>query len=262
MIADLVSVIIPIYNTDKYLDKCLNSIINQTYKNIEIILIDDGSTDNSLDICKKYEHVDNRIKLLSTENKGVSSARNLGIKYSTGEYIIFIDSDDFIELNMIESLYTNIKNVDISICNYYKVKNNKKTKNLSIKYDGIIDNNKFFKYLFEDNTYGGYLWNKLIRKNVLEGCLFDEKINYMEDLIFLAQVSKNCYKVYYKSDLFLYNYVLRENSLISNQKINELNLDSFEKVINILEKDIDLKNKCLCDYIFCAMKIKFKLKPL
>ena len=102
---DLISIIIPIYNVEKYMEKCLNSVVNQTYNNIEIILIDDGSKDKSREICDNYAKKDNRIKVVHKENNGVSSARNTGIDMSKGKYITFIDSDDYIDTDYIETLY-------------------------------------------------------------------------------------------------------------------------------------------------------------
>ena len=101
----LISIIVPIYRVEEYLDKCLSSIINQTYKNLEIILVNDGSDDNSIKIAKKYAKKDERIKIIEEDNKGLSCARNTGINASTGKYITFVDSDDFIEENYIEVLY-------------------------------------------------------------------------------------------------------------------------------------------------------------
>ena len=97
-----ISIIVPIYNTEKYLGNCLNSIINQTYKNLEIILINDGSTDNSLSICNNYKNKDNRIKIVNKTHTGVSDTRNIGIKNATGEYIGFVDSDDYIEQDLLK----------------------------------------------------------------------------------------------------------------------------------------------------------------
>ena len=102
---DIISIIVPVYNVEKYLDKCIDSIINQTYKNIEIILIDDGSTDQSSAICDKYSKLDKSIKVIHKKNGGISDARNEGTKITTGSYLMFIDSDDYIDSNMIEELY-------------------------------------------------------------------------------------------------------------------------------------------------------------
>ena len=135
MMDKLVSIVVPVYNVDKYLDKCVNSIINQKYKNLEIILVDDGSTDESGKKCDLWAEKDNRIRVIHKENGGLSDARNVGIDNSKGYYISFIDSDDFIENDMIEVLLKEIKenNCDISICGYYKTYVDK---------DEIIDNSK------------------------------------------------------------------------------------------------------------------------
>ena len=113
-----ISVIVPIYNVEKYLEKCLDSIINQTYKNLEIILVNDGSTDSCRDIMEKYAKLDKRIIIVDKTNGGLSDARNAGTKIATGKLISYIDSDDYIEKDMIEYLYKGIKeyNSDISIC--------------------------------------------------------------------------------------------------------------------------------------------------
>ena len=116
----LISIIVPVYNVEKYLSKCIDSIINQTYKNIEIILIDDGSTDSSGAICDKYALVDSRIHVLHIENSGVSNARNVGLNHATGDYIGFVDSDDYIEPNMYELLLEELiaDDVDVVQCNH------------------------------------------------------------------------------------------------------------------------------------------------
>ena len=135
-----VSVVIPVYNVDKYLSCCLNSVINQTMTDIEIILVNDGSTDNSEEICKEYEKKDSRVVYIKQENKGVSVARNIGKKYSKGEYIIFIDSDDEMNLSMIQKLYCDIKenNADIAICGIQRVKEKSDIKE-DISYHNIVN---------------------------------------------------------------------------------------------------------------------------
>ena len=119
----LISIIIPVYNVEKYLDKCINSVLMQTYKNIEILLINDGSTDSSGQICESYAKKDSRIKVIHKENGGLSDARNVGIEHSTGSYIMFVDSDDYIDCNMASVLYNllNSTNSDMAICNCTKV---------------------------------------------------------------------------------------------------------------------------------------------
>ena len=122
-----VSIIVPVYNVEKYLERCLESLINQTYKNIEIIIINDGSTDNSLRILKEYERIDSRIKLIDKNNEGLSQTRNVGINIATGEYITFVDSDDWIELDLLKILINLIKenNGDVALCSYVREYNEK-----------------------------------------------------------------------------------------------------------------------------------------
>ena len=129
----LVSVIIPVYNTAKHLPTCLNSIINQTYQNLEIIVIDDGSTDNSSEIIKQYNEKDNRIKAFTQKNQGLSAARNTGLKNATGKYVTFVDSDDMIETNMIEKLLLALEKTksDISVCSFKERTTNGKEKHFN-----------------------------------------------------------------------------------------------------------------------------------
>lgn len=117
------SIIVPIYNVEKYLPRCIESILNQTFREFELILINDGSTDNCKEICEKYKKIDSRIIVVNKKNGGVSSARNFGIDISRGEYIGFVDPDDFIDANMYEILFNtaNSYNSDMVICDYYKV---------------------------------------------------------------------------------------------------------------------------------------------
>ena len=115
MFADKVSVIVPVYNVEKYLDECVNSIINQSYSNLEIILVDDGSSDTSGQKCDTYKAVDNRIKVIHKKNGGLSDARNVGIEIATGEYISFIDSDDYVSEIFIESLVNKVNNTDCKV---------------------------------------------------------------------------------------------------------------------------------------------------
>ena len=117
----VISIIVPVYNVEKYLDRCIQSILVQSFKKFELVLINDGSTDNSLKICQKYREEDNRIVLISQPNKGLSAARNTGLENIHGEYVCFIDSDDFVEKNYLRSLYNNLEKnkADISICEYF-----------------------------------------------------------------------------------------------------------------------------------------------
>ena len=156
---DKISIIVPIYNTEKFLDKCLNSLVNQTYKNIEIILIDDGSTDNSLNICLDYQKKDNRIKVIHQENKGLSGARNRGFEESTGDYIWYIDSDDYIENDSLKVIKPYLDKYDIIVFNFNEIRDNRVIKIKDTKeYDNVNQ-----KYML---SYA-MAWNKIFNRKIL-----------------------------------------------------------------------------------------------
>ena len=123
----LISIIIPVYKVEKYLEKCIKSVLDQTYKNLQIILVDDGSPDNCGNICDNYAKIDNRIEVIHKENGGLSDARNVGLKKARGKYIGFVDSDDYVSNEMFENMYNTLvnNNADVSICNFYTVIDNK-----------------------------------------------------------------------------------------------------------------------------------------
>lgn len=170
----LISVIIPIYNAQKYLSRCMESITKQSYKNLEIILINDGSKDDSLVICEQYRKNDSRIVLVNQENKGVSYCRNYGVGIAKGEYIIFIDSDDYISDNMIETLYSEQKreNADMVQCGYQILyENNSISKN--IYHEKLIESKeKILKFYFHNLELCVVPWNKLIRKELMKEIRF------------------------------------------------------------------------------------------
>lgn len=263
---DLISIIVPIYNVEFYLEKCLDSIINQTYREIEIILINDGSSDDSKAICEKYESIDNRIRLINSVNKGVSSARNTGLEVSNGKYILFIDPDDWMEENMIEKLYTNLvkTNSDISVCNYYEVNNgNKYSNNLLI--ERVFDTEKFLYYSLDERYFRGYLWNKLYCRHVIfcdnNHIKFDKNIHMCEDLLFNYKVALNSSKICYTDDK-LYNYLQRENSALSSQfNMKEASrLLIFKELIDVASKyNNKLVQQISFEYVSAAIDIKYKM---
>lgn len=163
---NLVSVIVPVYNVAQYVAECLNSLLNQTYRNLEIIVVDDGSTDNSLQICNTFLS-DTRVKVFHKENGGLSDARNYGLEKATGDFVLFIDSDDFLDLDMIRVLYSNLQstNSDISICGSYKYYSKDKVipnqKNCELV---CLDRIKAIEWLYDFDHYGVGVWNKLLKK--------------------------------------------------------------------------------------------------
>lgn len=219
-----ISVIIPIYNAEKYIEKCINSILNQTFKNIEIILVNDGSTDNSRIICEKYKNKDKRIRLFNIENNGVSSARNLGIESSRGKYIMFCDSDDYVERTWCEELYNLINGngnsytgCAITTMNYRNFKYDEKIDNLSTKEYEIISKKEYFCIyhlkLFNSNC------NKIYEKKIIldNNIRFDKNLSLGEDLIFNLQYLRYTEDKIIFTNKSLYNYVLKDKESLDNK---------------------------------------------
>ncbi|MBP3596061.1 MAG: glycosyltransferase family 2 protein [Clostridia bacterium] len=180
---ELISVIIPIYNSEIYLREGISRVLKQTYNNIELILINDGSTDKSLEICKEFEKKDSRVKVYSQENKGVSSARNLGLENANGKYIVFIDSDDNIKSEFLKNLHTAIKLNDCEVA----VENTsiyKKNINKSI----ILEKENILKELFLERKFWAVLHGKIIDRKVIGEKRFNIKMSISEDLDFLYRV--------------------------------------------------------------------------
>ncbi len=210
-----ISIIIPVYNVEKYLEKCLNSLICQIANNDEIILVDDCSTDSSEKICRAYEKKYENIHYYKQEkNSGPSRTRNFGLKKAQGKYISFIDSDDFVENNYIDVMIENMQNYDLVICAYYLVYEAKKEKRIvSMKGQGL--NNKNIVELLKNNEMLNSLWNKMYKTEIIKKnqITFDEGESRGEDLLF------NLDYIYYAknnilvSDKPLYNYIMKETGL-------------------------------------------------
>lgn len=182
---DLVSIIIPVYNAEKYLETCLNSVINQTYKNLEILLINDGSTDNSEEICEKFKKTDSRIKLYYTINSGPGFARNLGLSRAIGDYIMFVDSDDSVDTKIVEILMEELKKNDGDVSASYVLPSHEQIYYEKMN-EGICDKKTFIQYLLSDNIKS-YLMGKIYKKKLWENVRFpiDMKV---EDVAVLYKV--------------------------------------------------------------------------
>lgn len=240
-----ISIIIPIYNVEQYLSQCLDSVIHQTYKNLEIILINDGSTDNSGKICNEYAKMDNRIRVFHKKNEGVSSARNMGLNNCTGDFIGFVDPDDFIEYNMYEILYNEQQrtNADIIWCNYslyYSL--NKQilgeiNSNISYNLLNINEKNDFYSDLFYKYKMKAYLWNKLYKKEIFSYIKFPYKKNF-EDLFIFVYLMSQANKISFINKN-LYYYRQRDSSICHKNDIHSIfNLDMIESYI---KSSIDYK---------------------
>lgn len=207
----MVSVIIPIYNVQVYLDKCLLSVINQTYKNLEIILINDGSTDQSLNICEIYAKKDNRIRIINQANSGVSKARNKGLDLAKGDYIAFVDSDDYLELDMIEKMvnYINKNQVDIICCGYNEVSESGNLLKISTQGNQngeILTNRQTLDVLFTTEILKGFLFNKLFKRECIDRERLPEDLDICEDFYFFSKLLCKDIKIMYVNDR-LYNHV-------------------------------------------------------
>lgn len=237
---DKVSIIVPIYNVEGYLSKCLDSIIRQTYSNIEIILVNDGSTDNCLEICNNYKKKDRRIVVIDKENGGLSEARNTGIEISTGKYIMFIDSDDWISINMVEKLYDLIyeANACIAQCDFIRVYDEKQINTSKEKEKIMVMNNRdILKRIYDKNgVKNTVVWNKLYSKKLFDNIRFPVgKLH--EDEFTTYKILDSCTKIIDTNEI-MYYYRQREGSIV-NSEFNIKKLD----VITAIEERIDYFNK-------------------
>jgi glycosyltransferase involved in cell wall biosynthesis len=209
----LISIIVPVYNAEKYLGACIESITSQTYKNLEIILIDDGSSDNSGKICDDYAEKDNRIRVIHKENGGVSKARNDGLKLVSGEYIGFVDSDDTISPKMFESLFKNLSenSADIAVCDYEMVYADRRVsvnpRGISMKFSA----EESIKNVLLGKYFQGHLCNKLFKASVLKDIFFDEDIYVYEDMLVVIKALLKSKSVFFDSTPY-YDYYMRDDS--------------------------------------------------
>lgn len=235
---DKVSIIVPIYNKENYLEECLNSIINQTYNNLEIILINDESTDNSLKICKNYQKKDKRIIIINQKNKGESGSRNAGIKKATGKYIAFIDGDDFVDNNFIEVLHNNINNCDMASVGYTQ---NFKEKIEYYNSTTKLYNKQEFLSILLSNTSLRCFATKLYKTNIIKdnNILFNTDIAVGPDYLFLITYINNCKKINCDNSTF-YHVVMSDNSAMrSSTQYNYRKAD----IINIFDIGLKIYNK-------------------
>ena len=234
----IISVIVPIYKVERYLRKCIDSILLQTYRNLEVILVEDGSPDNCSDICDEYGEKDNRVKVIHKENGGLSDARNAGIEASKGEYIIFVDSDDYIVPTMIEKMIEALlaSNSDLCICNInYVDENGAVINNQNMRSpikNGIYSRDDVLKFLVNDG-YWFYVtaWNKLYKADVFRNIRFRVGKHH-EDEFLIHEIIDCCNKVVCLEDR-LYYYVQREGSIM-NTTYSVKNLDGIEAKVERL----------------------------
>ena len=259
----LISVIVPVYNVEKYLDRCIESIANQTYKNLEIILVDDGSPDNCPKICGKWAKKDKRIKVIHKENGGVSSARNIGIDDASGDYIGFVDSDDFIEKNMYGLMLKKIESTDSDGC-FCDVRyiGTSSTEEIHLWKKTKFKKNEMLSNFFDYNGINFSVCNKLFRRDKLNNIRFNEKIFIKEDALFCIEYYNNTETIC-RMDKALYNYCFNANSTLNTKNIKKelTSLDATSKIINILKKNnINIYLNEECNYVGRFYKYKYDVE--
>lgn len=243
-----VSIIVPVYKAEKYIHKCVNSLLNQTFIDYEILLIDDGSPDKSGVICDEYARVNSRVKVFHKENGGVSSARQYGLEQATGEYVIHADPDDWVDPEMLMRLYdkASATNADIVICDYY-INTKRKSKYCSQPIQSASPNSVLCGIL--NGSIYGSCWNKLIRRSFIcnNNIHFHKGINVCEDRQFIIEILLQKPKIEYINEAF-YHYCTdsNDNSLVksgrknSSYKINEFFIDYAIKNFSAIPVERDL----------------------
>lgn len=237
----LVSIIVPIYNVEKYLEKCVCSILNQDYNNLEVILVNDGSTDKSLEICERLQKKDNRIKIINQKNLGVSAARNNGFYYSKGDYICFIDSDDIIEIDMVSTLVKLLQEneCEVANCNIHIIEKDKTERNFYTNKNIKIYNSSELKKYFLLGKVSHACWDKMYKREVLE------KVNFVlnstsEDRYFCWKLYKTINKMVVTSKVG-YHYIRKNENSITSRPLSLKN-------ISIIEEALNVKNDVLLHY--------------
>ena len=229
----LVSIIVPIYNVEKYLEKCVCSILNQDYNNLEVILVNDGSTDKSLEICERLQKKDNRIKIINQKNLGVSAARNNGFYYSKGDYICFIDSDDIIEIDMVSTLVKLLQEneCEVANCNIHIIEKDKTERNFYTNKNIKIYNSSELKKYFLLGKVSHACWDKMYKREVLE------KVNFMlnstsEDIYFCWKLYKTINKMVVTSKVG-YHYIRKNENSITSRPLSLKNISRIEEALNV-----------------------------
>ncbi len=231
-----VTVIVPIYNTEKFLNCCLESLSAQTHNNIDFLLIDDGSTDSSADICKKYALTDARFRYFYKSNGGVSSARNYGISLASGQLIGFVDADDTIHPDMFLNMSEQMEMVDLVMCGYVINKAVTEETFSCVSDVKLLNLESSFQHVISDPNVQGFVWNKLFRADILKEntLIFDSNIHICEDLLFCIDYLSKCKNVKFIPTPF-YSYKITDNGAMSKSfNSNHLTvLKAFEKIFKI-----------------------------
>lgn len=238
---DLISLIIPVYNVEKYIRECIDSVICQSYKNIEIIIVDDGSRDNSGKICDKYAENDRRIQVIHKKNEGVSKARNVGIEMAKGKYISFVDADDIINKEYVKTLYNLCKgeNADISICGTEDFDCSGKIFSKSLRYKNNLNSEEGLKELLNEKYYTCVVWAKMYKRELFNDIAFNESTKIAEDLEIIYKLIAKSKKISIDTSKIMYYYRDRDDSATAAEynKDWEKEIKICEEILNFIKKE-------------------------
>ena len=242
-----ITVIVPVYNTEKYLYRCIDSILAQTFTNFELLLIDDGSNDASGQICDEYTTKDNRVRVFHKKNGGVSSARNLGLDNAIGKYIMFVDSDDYMMPGMLEVMLSALesKKADLVVCGTMETGGGYWRPVADVDYSINQLNDHFVTLLHTELLPPP--WNKILKKKIIGNIRFSEDISFGEDLLFNIQYLKKCETISFIKEAPFYHEKENENSLVV--KFNRNRLLDIEKVWVVVERFSEDKEGLYSKYL-------------
>lgn len=214
----LVSIIVPVYNSERTISRCIDSVIHQSYSNIQIIIIDDGSSDNSFEICSEYAHKDIRIYMEHITNSGISAARNAGLKIAGGEYITFIDSDDYVAQNHIQKMIDNIRkhHCDMAVCAYFIVDQHGRAFTYNRENQSTIcSSEELLRKIYLEENVKGFLWNKLFRKSLFDNYCLQTDMELLEDLYVITELLGKPLRIIYDPTATYY-YCYSSTSIVRN----------------------------------------------
>ena len=249
---ELISIIMPVYNTEKYIEKSIESVLNQTYKKIELIIIDDGSRDKSPEICDSYAKLDERIRVFHIQNNGVSNARNLGVKNARGKYIMFIDSDDTMKNNMVEKMYelSISNNVDLVKANYMKDDKNELLNHSEIIIKGRYDKKQIDDYIIKNvvlEKVRCYIWLLLVKKELIEK--FDERLFIFEDMNLYLMLLNKADSIYITDEVLYYYNLTNESSLTNSKESYKKNIENMILASTVLKETLKENKELPEEYI-------------
>lgn len=262
----LISVVVPVFNAEKYVNRCIDSILNQTYEKLEVILVNDGSSDGSVKICEKWQKLDSRVKLITQENAGVSAARNTGIANATGDYIAFVDNDDWLRPEMFKNLIRKAQkdNADLTFCKFINVDKSYNRENIN-EINLTPENLKHPEFFFLKNRKGNNLsgiigcCNRiLIKKDMLKKLKFDESLKHGENMLFVLNLVKHAKRISVVSE-YLYNHFKDSDLKIYDESYTE-HLKTYHKAINKFFKDNNYDLGYLIDNDYVHKIIKAYIK--